>query len=287
MARVSGRTKWVAGAIALVGVGIAAIVWLVSRPASSPAPAPSTAATTADPAKPVGEKPHWSDLKPAQQQALAPLEATWEELGPVRKQKWISIGNRLAKMKPDEKARVQERMREWVSLTPAERKAVRENFARAQKKATPPGQRAAEWEQYQQLPDEAKKALAEAAAAKNNQVVKTPSLAQSTVKTPAPVKAQGHGLVPAPGTVPPGTVPPAPIGLPQGSPAVVPPGATLGAGSTAPAIAGTAAAPGAAGTAPAAAPATTPAAPGTEATAPASVTPAAPSAPPAVPNASK
>ncbi len=287
MARVSGRTKWVAGAIALVGVGIAAIVWLVSRPASSPAPAPSTAATTADPAKPVGEKPHWSDLKPAQQQALAPLEATWEELGPVRKQKWISIGNRLAKMKPDEKARVQERMREWVSLTPAERKAVRENFARAQKKATPPGQRAAEWEQYQQLPDEAKKALAEAAAAKNNQVVKTPSLAQSTVKTPAPVKAQGHGLVPAPGTVPPGTVPPAPIGLPQGSPAVVPPGATLGAGSTAPATAGTAAAPGAAGTAPAAAPTTTPAAPGTEATAPASVTPAAPSAPPAVPNASK
>jgi len=287
MARVSGRTKWVAGAIALVSVGIAAIVWLVSRPASSPAPAPSTAATTADPAKPVGEKPHWSDLKPAQQQALAPLEATWEELGPVRKQKWISIGNRLAKMKPDEKARVQERMREWVSLTPAERKAVRENFARAQKKATPPGQRAAEWEQYQQLPDEAKKALAEAAAAKNNQVVKTPSLAQSTVKTPAPVKAQGHGLVPAPGTVPPGTVPPAPIGLPQGSPAVVPPGATLGAGSTAPATAGTAAAPGAAGTAPAAAPTTTPAAPGTEATAPASVTPAAPSAPPAVPNASK
>jgi len=290
MARVSGRTKWVAGAIALVGAGIAAVVWLASRPASPPAPAPSTAATATDPARPVGEKPHWSDLKPAQQQALAPLEATWEELGPVRKQKWISIGNRLAKMKPDEKARVQERMREWVSLTPAERKAVRENFARAQKKATPPGQRAAEWEQYQQLPDEAKKALAEAAAAKNNQVVKTPSLAQSTVKTPAPVKAQGHGLVPAPGTVPPGTVPPAPIGLPQGSPAVVPPGATLGAGSTVPAAAGAAAtaAPGAAaGTAPGSGPAAPPAAPAADATAPASVTPVTPSAPPAVPNASK
>ena len=173
---------------------------------------------------------------------------------------------------------------------PAERKAVRENFARAQKKATPPGQRAAEWEQYQQLPEEAKKALADAAAAKNNQVAKTPTLAQSTVKTPAPVKAQGHGLVPAPGTVPPGTVPPAPIGLPQGSPAVVPPGATLGAGSTAPATAGAAAAtaaPAGAVTAPAATPAATPAAPAADATAPASLSPAAPSAPPAVPNASK
>ncbi len=287
MARVSGRTKWVAGAITLVGVGIAAVVWLASRPASRPAPAPSAAATAAAPAKPVGEKPHWSDLKPAQQQALAPLEATWEELGPVRKQKWISIGNRLAKMKPDEKARVQERMREWVSLTPAERKAVRENFARAQKKATPPGQRAAEWEQYQQLPDEAKKALADAAAAKNNQVVKTPSLAQSTVKTPAPVKAQGHGLVPAPGTVPPGTVPPAPIGLPQGSPAIVPPGSALGASGAAPSTAAGATPGGAAGTAPAATTGATPTAPAADASTPASVTPAAPSAPPAVPNASK
>ncbi|WP_426162911.1 DUF3106 domain-containing protein [Pseudoduganella sp. R-32] len=286
MARVSGRTKWVAGAITLLGVGIAAVVWLVSRPALQPASAPSTAATAAEPAKPVGEKPHWADLKPAQQQALAPLESTWEELGPVRKQKWISIANRLAKMKPDDKARVQERMREWVALSPAERKQVRENYARAQKKATPPGQRAAEWEQYQQLPEEAKKALAEAAAAKNNQVVKTPSLAQSSVKTPAPVKAQGHGLVPAPGTVPPGTVPPAPIGLPQGSPAVVPPGSSLGAGNVAPA---TAAAPAAAsGTAaPAATTTATPAAPAADANAPASPSPAAPSAPPAVPNASK
>lgn len=290
MARVSGRTKWVVGAIALASVGIAAVVWLVSRPAARPAPAPSTAATAAAPA-PVGEKPHWSDLKPAQQQALAPLEATWEELGPVRKQKWISIGNRLAKMKPDEKARVQERMREWVALTPAERKAVRENFARAQKKATPPGQRAAEWEQYQQLPDEAKKALAEAGAAKNNQVVKTPSLAQSTVKTPAPVKAQGHGLVPAPGAVPPGTVPPAPIGLPQGSPAVVPPGSALGAGGAAPATAAAAAGATVPGTpaapTPAAAPVASPTAPSADPGAPVSVSPAAPSAPPAVPNASK
>lgn len=290
MARVSGRTKWVAGAITLLGVGIAAAVWLASRPAAPPAPAPSTAAAAAAPV-PVGEKPHWSDLKPAQQQALAPLEATWEELGPVRKQKWISIGNRLAKMKPDEKARVQERMREWVALTPAERKAVRENFARAQKKATPPGQRAAEWEQYQQLPDEAKKALAEAAAAKNNQVVKTPSLAQSTVKTPAPVKAQGHGLVPAPGAVPPGTVPPAPIGLPQGSPAVVPPGSALSVGGVAPATAAVAAGATVPGTPAAATPATapvaSPAAPASDASAPVSVTPAAPSAPPAVPNASK
>jgi hypothetical protein len=279
MARVSGSKKWVAGAIALLGAGIAAAVWLVSRPASPPAPAPSASATARAPAKPAGEKPHWSDLKPAQQQALAPLEATWEELGPVRKQKWISIGNRLARMNPDEKARVQERMREWVTLSPADRKAVRENFARAQKKATPPGQRAAEWEQYQNLPEETKRALAEAAAAKKNQVVKTPSLAESSVKTPAPVRAKGRGLVPAPGTVPPGTVPLAPIGLPQGSPAVVPPGSVLGAGNTSP-PAGAVTGPAAGSQAPATGQQADP-------NAPAAVPPAAPGAPSAVPNASK
>lgn len=287
MASVGSSKKWLAGTIALVAAGIAAVVWLASRPASAPAPASSASATADAPAKPVGEKPHWSDLKPAQQQALAPLEPTWEELGPVRKEKWISIGNHLANMNPDEKARVQERMREWVALTPAERKAVRENFARAQKKATPPGQRAAEWEQYQQLPEEAKRALAEAAAAKKNQVVKTPSPAQAAAKTPAPIKAQGIGLVPAPGTVAPGTVPPAPIGLPQGSPAVVPPGS---AQSVAPAAAATAApAAGSAGAAPSAspAPAAAVAADAAASATPAAVPPAAPSAPPATPNASK
>jgi hypothetical protein len=288
MASVSGGKKWVAGFIALLSAGTAAVVWLVSRPAAPPAPAPSASATAAAAAQPVGEKPHWSDLNPAQQQALAPLEPTWEELGPVRKQKWISIGNRLAKMNPDDKARVQERMREWVNLTPAERKAVRENFARAQKKATPPGQRAAEWEQYQNLPEEAKRALAEAAAAKKNQVVKTPSPTQAAVKTPAPVKAQGVGLVPAPGTVPPGTVPPAPIGLPQGSPAIVPPGSAQSA-AAAPntAVAATpAAAAGAASSATATAP-IAPVADGSASTAPVAAPSAAPSAPPAAPNASK
>lgn len=273
MARVSGRKKWIAGTIALACVGIAAAVWLVSRPASAPAPAAPDASATA-PAKPLGEKPHWADLKPAQQQALAPLQESWEELGPVRKQKWISIANRLAKMKPDEKARVQDRMREWVALTPAERKAVRENFARAQKKATPPGQRAAEWEQYQQLPEEAKRKLAAAAAAKKNQVTKTPTPSQAAAKTPAPVKAQGHGLVPAPGTVPPGTVPPAPIGLPQGSPAVVPPGATQGVAPPAPAPA------------PAPQPAAAAAA-GDAAHAASPIPPSAQAAPSVVPNASK
>lgn len=296
MASVTGSKKWIAGTVALVGAGIAAAVWLLGGPGSAPTPTPSASASATAAAKPTGEKPHWNDLKPAQQQALAPLESTWEELGPVRKQKWISIANSLGKMKPDEQARIQERMREWVALSPAERKAVRENFARAQKKAAPPGQRAAEWEQYQNLPEEAKKALADAAAAKKNQVAKTPTPTQAAVKTPAPVKAQGAGLVPAPGTVAPGTLPPAPIGLPPGSPAVVPPGSVLGvspavpatasaAGNTAAAgtaatSAATAAAPGAPGAAPAAAPAS-------DANAPATVPTAAPSAPPAVPNASK
>jgi hypothetical protein len=49
----------------------------------------------------------------------------------VRKQKWLGIANRYAKMKPDEQVRVQERMREWVRMTPEERRQVRQNYARA------------------------------------------------------------------------------------------------------------------------------------------------------------
>jgi hypothetical protein len=211
MVSVRGRTSLIASVVVLLGLGVAGVVMLAGdKPAPAPAPAvlaPAQPATAVPGAKVVGEKPHWSDLKPAQQQALAPLQASWEELGPVRKLKWLEIGNRLATMKADEKLRVQERMREWVALSPAERKVVRENYARAQK-ITPPGQKAAQWEQYQQLPDEDKRKLAEAAAAKKTQVAKppTPAQAQAQVKTPAPIKPHGQGLIPGPGTVPPGTV---------------------------------------------------------------------------------
>jgi hypothetical protein len=99
-------------------------------------------------------------------------------------------------------------MREWVALSPEERKAVRESYARAQKIVG--GKKAAQWEQYQLLPEEEKRKLANANSAKKQQVAKPPTPAQSLVKTPAPIKPH-QGLATAGGTTAPATtVTPAP-----------------------------------------------------------------------------
>ena len=62
-------------------------------------------------------------------------------------------------MTPPEQERMQERMRDWVKLTPDQRRLARENYNRAKKLNAE--QKARQWEEYQQLPDEKKKQLAD------------------------------------------------------------------------------------------------------------------------------
>ena len=78
-----------------------------------------------------------------------------------------------------------EKMREWVRMTPEERRVVRENYTRAKK--IDPSQKSEQWEKYQQLPEEEKQKLAAEAQAKK-QVTNLPPPAQSGVKTVAPIK---------------------------------------------------------------------------------------------------
>lgn len=155
-------------------------------PLPSPAPAAATKATPATP--PLAVKPLWADLTPAQQQALAPLASEWDRLDAFRKNKWLAIGNKFAGMKPDEQQRVQERMRDWVALTPEQRRVARESYARAKK--LNPDQKSAHWEQYQQLPEEQKKKLAEGAAAKKPVANLPPPASQGkNSKTIPPIKS--------------------------------------------------------------------------------------------------
>lgn len=130
-------------------------------------------------------KPLWTDLTPAQQQALAPLAAEWDKLESIRKKKWLEIGNKFSTMKPDEQQRMQERMREWAKLTPEQRRVARESYARAKK--LNPDQKSAQWQQYQQLPEEQKKKLAADAASKKH-IANLPP-AQSKNKTVPPIKS--------------------------------------------------------------------------------------------------
>lgn len=159
---------------------------LNSVTANVAAPAPAPVAKAAPAKQQSASKPLWSDLTAAQQQALAPLAAEWDNLAPARKMKWLAIGNKYASMKPDEQQRVQERMREWIKLTPEQRRIARESYARTKKLNA--DQKSKHWEQYQQLPEEQKKKLAAAAAAKKH-VATLPPASQSKNKTVPPIKS--------------------------------------------------------------------------------------------------
>jgi hypothetical protein len=179
-----------------------------SAPTAAPTAPPAThpLAAAPAPAKPLVkpkplDKPLWSSLTPSQKIALAPIADEWDQADGVRKHKWLEIANRFASMKPDEQARVHERMRDLFKMSAEDRRVVRENYTRAKKIG--PSQKSEEWEKYQQLPEEKKKQLAdEAAAARTKkQVANLPSASQSNVKTVAPIKRTPPPAGCAPGTV--------------------------------------------------------------------------------------
>ena len=111
----------------------------------------AAAAQTKADAKKAAPKPAWTELTPAQQQVLAPLQSDWEQLDSTRRKKWVAIANRYPTMKPAEQQRLQKRMQEWAQLTPEERRAARERYQSLKK--LPPQQRREvreKWQEYQQ-----------------------------------------------------------------------------------------------------------------------------------------
>jgi hypothetical protein len=113
----------------------------------------STAAAQprADAKKAAAPRPAWTELTPAQQQVLAPLQGDWEQLDTMRRKKWISIANRYPTMKPAEQQRLQKRMQEWAQLTPEERRAARERYQSLKKLPREQRREVKEkWQEYQQ-----------------------------------------------------------------------------------------------------------------------------------------
>jgi len=109
--------------------------------------------------KPAAEQgARWSELKPAQQASLKPLEREWPGIDPRSKRKWLELSSRFSTLTPDERGRVQERMSEWAKLTPRERGEARIHFQEA--KQVPAQDRAARWKAYEALSPEQKQQLA-------------------------------------------------------------------------------------------------------------------------------
>ena len=149
-------------ATAFLGFNVCAFAQAVNGPSPPPRPAavalsPPSSGVRAE------EGVRWQKLKPTQREALKPLQQEWASIEAPRKQKWLSLADRLPAMPADERARVQARMTEWAKLTPIERGQARLQFQEA--KQIPALDRRTRWEAYQALPQEQKSALAARAAA--------------------------------------------------------------------------------------------------------------------------
>jgi hypothetical protein len=148
-----------------------------------------------------GGGPNWSQLSPAQQSALAPLQRDWDQLDGQRKQKWMEVASRFGNMSPQRQERVRERMNEWARLSPAQRSEARVNYQQSKKVA--PQDRQARWEAYQALSAEERAALAAARSRPPGRASK-PSPVQSLRKAPVDAQQPKSNIVaPTRGVVPP------------------------------------------------------------------------------------
>lgn len=230
------RIAVVATAAAVLIAGAA--TWAVYNKSGSTAPvAPGAGSPPAAVAKPPAktlDKPLWRELTRSQQAALKPLQPEWNAMDGVGKRRWLELSARFASMSPDEQARVHERMRQWMRLTPAQRNLARENFSKTRK--LDPGKKAATWESYKQLSEEEKRRLARSGA--KSQAV--PSLPHSPIiDTPVscPPGATRRGtscIMPAP-SAPVATAPSAPSAAATASTAPAPAAAPSAAPTPAPA----------------------------------------------------
>lgn len=165
----TAHKRKIAGSVAVIVVAGAA-AFAVGRYGGFTAPATDSAAASAA-ADPSGrsrdgagkerDKLPWSALTPAQQATLQPLQGEWNRMDGVRRAKWLELAKRFATMKPEERQRVNERMRAWVKLTPEQRELARETYMKARK--ITPDQKNATWQDYQQLPEDQKRKLAASA----------------------------------------------------------------------------------------------------------------------------
>lgn len=129
-------------------------------------------------------QPTWSQLTPQQKTTLAPLIKDWDNMENVRRKKWLGIVERYPTMKPEEQARMQERMREWVRLTPEQRAKVRDTYKDFNQ--LPPEQKQTvkqKWEAYSSLSDEEKQRARE--TGKSSRLLAPPPTAVTENPSPA------------------------------------------------------------------------------------------------------
>lgn len=106
--------------------------------------------------------PGWSQLNAQERKILAPLQDVWDQLEDKRKSKWRRIAALYPKMNAEEQARVQQRMKQWVSLSPEQRQVARDAYKQHEALAPQKKRELAEkWRAFRKLPPEKRHELAQ------------------------------------------------------------------------------------------------------------------------------
>lgn len=106
--------------------------------------------------------PAWHTLNTPQKLALYPLAERWALLSEVQKRRWLALAGSFASLPEDEQAKFHARMTDWASLSAQQRNQARLNYAVTNRLA--PDDKRAQWEAYQALSEEERRALAARAA---------------------------------------------------------------------------------------------------------------------------
>lgn len=200
--------------------------------------------------------PGWETLTTPQKLALYPLAERWALISEAQKHRWLALAANFSALPEEEQAKFHDRMTDWASLSAQQRNQARLNYAVTNRLAR--DDKRAQWEAYQALSDEEKRALAARAAPKPKgaatalrpvspkKLAQVPAATQANPSRPnapkiPPVLDHSAPRVAAPvtPTAPPATGVPtqnpasnvvetAPVSIPVAIPAALPP---LGAGS--------------------------------------------------------
>lgn len=105
-------------------------------------------------------QPKWHELTSEQKQVLSPLAKEWDDMEHYRRKKWLGIVKTYGKLNAGEQQRVQERMQEWVRLTPEQRRSVRQQYQEFNRlSADQKEQLKRQWQLYANLSEEEKSRL--------------------------------------------------------------------------------------------------------------------------------
>jgi hypothetical protein len=122
---------------------------------------------------------------------LYPLAERWSLLGAEQKRRWLTLAQNFPNMPVEEQSKLHSRMIEWASLSAQQRSQARLNYAQTNRLA--PTDKRAQWEAYQALSEDQKKALAATAAPKPKGAATAlrPVPSRKLVQVPAAIRSDG------------------------------------------------------------------------------------------------